>query len=192
LLGLLPGRTHAQIQNRAYHLGVVLLDSVFKENVHGAAAKYMKANNPSKQPGATERLRETTKNMWSNRPDIVEKLFRGHQQLQKSKPTKLEQKLFQILAELGIEYTPYAIIKPKFIVDAQVDKIIVQADGEWWHGHPRFSPFNDRQIAQQKRDAAQDAYLRSCGFTIVRIWEREMCMEVVRERLLHAGLSLCT
>jgi very-short-patch-repair endonuclease len=188
---LLPGRTHAQIQNRAYRLGIVLLADVFRKNVHGAAAEHMRMNNPSKLPGASERLRETTKKMWSNRPDIVEKLFKGQQQLQKTKPTKLEQKLFQILEKLSIEYTPYAVIKPKFIVDAQVDKIIIQADGEWWHGHPRFSPLNDRQIAQQKRDTAQDAYLKSCGFTVIRIWEREMRLDLVRERLLHAGLSLC-
>lgn len=191
LLGTLVGRTHTQIQNRAYHLGVVLLDSVFKENVHGAAAEYMRANNPSRQPGATERLSRATKNMWSSRPDIVEKLFKGHQQLQKSKPTKLEQKLFRILDDLGVEYVPYAIIKPKFIVDAQVGKIIIQADGEWWHGHPRFAPLNDRQIAQQRRDAAQDAYLKSCGFAVVRIWEREMRLDVVRDCLMHAGLPLC-
>ena len=116
----------------------------------------------------------------------------GNQRLQREKPTKLEKKLHGILTNFGIPFEPYALIKPKFIVDARVGNIIIQADGDYWHGHPRLEPLTNRQLSQQRRDKAQDAYLTRRGFTVIRIWESDLSVDLLRTTLQAHNLIMTT
>ena len=107
------------------------------------------------------------------------KVRAGHQRLQRDKPSKLEARLRAMLTEFGVVFEPSAMIKDKFVVDIRIGMLIIQADGDYWHGHPRFEPLTERQLAQQRRDRAQDAYLTTCGYTVVRVWESDMSRDKV-------------
>lgn len=187
LMALLPQRTYNNIRDRAYKLGVVLNKKMYRKTVHDKAAQHMRQHNPSRQPGASERLSKAGQEAWK-RPEVAAKMLKGSRDAQKGKPTKLELKLFSILDSLGIAYESYVIVKPKFIVDVRIGNVIIQADGDWWHGHPRFYPLTATQHKQQLRDKAQDAYMAQCGYTVIRIWESDMCLESVISALANADV----
>jgi G:T-mismatch repair DNA endonuclease (very short patch repair protein) len=126
---------------------------------------------------------------WANQhPENLEHLARGRQRIERDKPSGLEQRLRDILTGLNVDFEPSALIKPRFVVDARIGNLIIQADGDYWHGHPRFEPLTERQLQQQKRDRAQDAYLTKCGYTVVRIWEKELTEARVVEVLRQNGV----
>jgi very-short-patch-repair endonuclease len=172
----LPGMSRSQIQNQAYRIGVKLTKGVYWDTVHAAAAEYMRQHNPSRLPGARERMSKQ-----SNNPEGIERLLRGHAKMRKDKPSKLEERLGNMLRELGVKYEAQVLIKPKFIVDFLIGGLIIEADGDWWHGHPRFEPLLDRQIRQKSRDAARNAYLTRVGYQVVRIWESDLTIDWLRE-----------
>ena len=58
--------------------------------------------------------------------------------------------------------------------------MIIQWDGEYWHGHP--SKLKDgipdkRQNRRMKYDKSQNMYLTKCGYKILRFWESEVLKE---------------
>lgn len=186
LVPLMPTRTYNQIRDRAYKLGVVLSKKMYRKIVHDKAAEFMRQDNPSQRPGAKERLKKQAKALSQN-PEIALKMLKGSQKRQQGTPSKLEIKLFSILEHLRVKYQSHVIVKPKFIVDVLIGNVIIQADGDWWHGHPRFYPLMARQHKQQLRDRAQDAYLSKCGYIVIRIWESDMSLDYVQTALTIAG-----
>lgn len=182
------GLEYKQVLNRAGILGLVLDKDVFRELVHDSASEYMTENNPMFNPETVKKVQQ----YYVDNPDAKHKrdvrIMKGKQRIQRNKPTKLEIKLFDILTEFSVHYEPFFIVKDKLIVDCRIEHLIIQADGEYWHGHPRFEPLTDRQIAQRKRDSAQDKYLAKCGYIVERIWERDMTTENVRDILHKHGL----
>lgn len=186
----LPGKSVGAVHQKANKLGIAMTPTAYRRLVHDAAAKHMIMNNPSHQPGAIERLRKTS----ACHPEVLAKLMAGHARIRRENPSGLEKKLAEILDSLGISYQSQYLIKPKFIVDFLLGKLIIQADGDYWHGHPRFEPLTARQLAQQKRDKAQDAYLKSCGYTVVRIWESDLTIELLQSIICnnnHINDTLC-
>jgi len=128
-------------------------------------------------------VRQKVSRWLKEHPEHIKPLIAAHQQLERTKPSGLEKKLRNILNELGVAFEPSFLVKPKFIVDIKIGNLIIQADGDYWHGHPRFEPLTERQKAQRRRDKAQDAYLRKLGFIVTRIWERDMGAKLVRSIL---------
>lgn len=181
-------KTYNQVRDRAGKLGVKLSEETFYRLVHVKAKEFMTINNPMKKPEVQQKV----KNWIASHPEIAEKTFSalqtGHQKLEKSKPSKLEFKLREVLTKHGIKFEPSALIGNKIVVDIKIGNIIIQADGDWWHGHPRFEPLNERQISQQKRDRSQEAYLKKCGFTIVRFWEHDFSEEKILSILREHNL----
>lgn len=116
-------------------------------------------------------------------------------------PTKLELLGYSLLDKLGIDYIKQFEVKDKFLVDAFIPeyKIVIQFDGDYWHGNPRKYPvLTERQKKQVKRDRAQDAYLISCGYRVIRIWESDLktdsdilrrCIDEVLQEMRHTGAS---
>jgi very-short-patch-repair endonuclease len=52
---------------------------------------------------------------------------------------------------------------------------VVQFDGDYWHGNPAKYPNpTSRQKKCMALDRSQDAYLRACGYEVVRVWESEL------------------
>lgn len=182
------GITHQSVLDKVSVLGLTLCDDTYRIIVHGAASDHLTRHNPSHSPESKAKMRRHYEQHPEKHERVMQLLFEGHARIQRSKPTKLELKLFAILDELSIEYEPFCMIKPKFIVDCKIGSLIIQADGDYWHGHPRFTTLTDRQQQQQKRDKAQDKYLQSCGYTIYRIWESDMSKDTVIEILIKHDL----
>lgn len=166
------------VKNKARRLGLNLTKDATKRIVHDAAAKHMRLHNPAKTPEGRERSRKQGKD-----PRMLAKLLEAQAKICKEKPTKLEFRLCQILDSFGIEYEHQCVVKPKFIVDVKIGGLIIEADGDWWHGHPRFEPLRERQIKQKIRDSARDKYLTACGYKVERIWESDLTAELVKSIL---------
>jgi len=98
-------------------------------------------------------------------------------------PNNLECAAYAILDDIGIPYDRQSLIADKFCVDAFVPSLglVIQFDGDYWHGHPdKFPNPDERQIKRMRLDTSQDAYMRTCGYQIIRIWESD-----IRQRPEH-------
>lgn len=101
--------------------------------------------------------------------------------------TKPELECKEIIEKLSINFEYQYPILPKFIVDFLCyTNIIIQIDGEYWHGHPRFEPLTPKQTLQKKRDVHQDKYLTARGYQVFRIWENDITEEKIKSVLSMA------
>lgn len=174
------GLSVAHIRDIAYKKGV-LRDGQSLEKQYGIVSEYMTDSNPMFRPEVVAKVSD----YWKAHPEERKVLgAKGRQSQSRKNPSKLELRCAEYLAQLGIDYEHQAIIKDKFVVDFRMGNIILQCDGDYWHGHKRFEPLTERQLKQQKRDAAQDKYLQACGYTVIRIWESDLTMDVLRALLL--------
>ncbi|WP_376777653.1 DUF559 domain-containing protein [Deinococcus rubellus] len=111
---------------------------------------------------------------------------RGHQ-------TEIERIGYALLDEMGVEYLPQHVIGDKFCVDAfaPAQGVVIQFDGDYWHAHPEKFPEPDaRQRKRQRLDASQDAYMRVCGYRVVRLWETNLRRNLSEVRqVLGAALA---
>lgn len=98
-------------------------------------------------------------------------------QQQTMKMSKLEEVGYRLLDESGVPYLRQHLIGGKFCVDAFIPELstVVQFDGDYWHGNPTKFPCPDsHQLRRMKLDISQDAYMRACGFRVIRLWESEV------------------
>lgn len=110
-------------------------------------------------------------------PDRHTMLIEMNAAQQRGHRTKTETIGYGILDAIGVAYQPQHVIGGKFCVDAFLSKqgLIVQFDGDYWHGHPEKFPNPDsRQRKRMRLDASQDAYMRACGYTVLRFWECDL------------------
>lgn len=180
------GKTKTQVLDKASKLGLVLTKEASYAIVHSKASEYMRLHNPSRAPGASKRISEQSK----RNKQALTKLFAGMARLQKDKPSKPELKMREILEELGVDHRHSVEIKNKFVVDIMIGKNIIEVDGEWWHGHPRFEPLRPTQVSQRKKDAARNAYLETCGYKVTRVWERDITKENVEKLMRVLGVEM--
>lgn len=90
-------------------------------------------------------------------------------------PTSIEKKVYDELKERGFLFENQKVINGKFIVDAYIPKLnlIVEVDGKYWHSLERVV----------KKDKAENAYLKKCGFNLLRLDENEVNDGKFKERL---------
>lgn len=129
-----------------------------------------------------------------NDPDRKAMLLDMNVRQQSLKPNKLEKLGYSILDNLGISYYRQYVIANKFCVDAFIPSknTIIQFDGDYWHGHPvKFPNPDKRQLKRMALDKSQDAYMKKCGYTIIRVWEAELkhSPETVQRQLARALLT---
>jgi very-short-patch-repair endonuclease len=96
---------------------------------------------------------------------------------------------YALLDSLGLLYLPQHTIGGKFIVDAFLPThgLVIQFDGDYWHGHPvRFPVPDARQRRRISLDRSQDAYMYACGYHVLRFWEIDLKknLDAVRAALL--------
>jgi len=116
-------------------------------------------------------------------------------QLHKKGFNRLELLGRELLNTLGLKFKEQVLLFNKFVVDVLLDdyKIIIQWDGDYWHGHERFYPLSERQILQAKKDKSQDNYFSKCGYTVIRFWEfdlknkREFVNDIIRETVQQSS-----
>ena len=92
-----------------------------------------------------------------------------------------------------MEFTEQALVFGKFAVDVVIDRlpVVVQWDGDYWHGFRAANdnrPVEPRVAKRMALDKSQDAYMRRAGVTVVRAWEHEVYRspELVAERVMRA------
>lgn len=95
------------------------------------------------------------------------------------KPTSVEVRGYSILQALGVVFEAQKLLFGKFCVDAFIPShnLVVQFDGAYWHGHPstlRNGIPDPRQQSRMNYDRSQDAYLRACGCSVLRLWDFEL------------------
>jgi very-short-patch-repair endonuclease len=88
-----------------------------------------------------------------------------------------------ILEQLEIEFEEQVLIADKFLVDVLIPKhnLIIQWDGDYWHGHHTKLKNGNPDSRQKKRmalDNSQDEYMKKCGYTVLRFWEHEVKEEI--------------
>lgn len=181
-------KTPIQIRTKANRLHICLTKKATYQIVHSKAKEFMLTNNPMWKPEIANKVNQWYVKYPEKAVKRLENLLKGSQKLQKDKPNKLELKLQQFLMDFQIKFEAFALIKPKFIVDIRIGSLIIQADGDYWHGHPRFKPLTERQKAQQRRDQAQNKYLQACGYKVVRIWESDLTKDKVFSILKNHNL----
>lgn len=93
-------------------------------------------------------------------------------------PTSIEKIVYQKLKDLGIVYETQKLINGKFLVDAYLPdhNIVIEVDGSYWHSL-------DRVV---KKDKAENAYLKKCGYRVIRISEEE----IKKDKFLEGGVTL--
>jgi len=81
-------------------------------------------------------------------------------------PTSIEKKVYDELRARGLLFEKQKLINGKFLVDAWIPdlNLIIEADGDYWHSLPKAI----------KRDKAKNAYLKKCGFNLLRLTETEI------------------
>ena len=100
------------------------------------------------------------------------------QQNRKS-PSSLEVVGYGILDDLAVNYSKQVLIANKFTVDAKINDsmIVIQFDGDYWHGYMEEGHEYDLDHRQKKRvnlDKSQDAYMKKIGYTVLRYWEHDV------------------
>lgn len=92
-------------------------------------------------------------------------------------PTAPEAALYAILDRLGVQWERQHLFAEKFLVDAAIPSamLVIQADGNYWHGKGmNEDEMHPRVLKRVKYDRSQDAYIRACGWTVLRFWEDEL------------------
>lgn len=84
-----------------------------------------------------------------------------------------------ILQELGIAFEEQVLIDGKFVVDVRLQDrpVVIQWDGDYWHGYRAAGDTRPLDVRQDKRatfDRSQDAYMQSVGLTVLRYWEHQI------------------
>jgi len=101
----------------------------------------------------------------------------GVQKQQSSKePTSIEKKVYNELKAQGVLFERQKLINGKFLVDAYIPSLnlIIEADGDYWHSLPRV----------MKKDKAENAYLKKCGYNLLRLPEHEINDGSFKERMV--------
>ncbi len=97
-------------------------------------------------------------------------------QFTNKQPTSIEFKLYQELKNRGLLFETQKLINGKFIVDAYIPSLnlIIEADGNYWHNLERV----------QKKDKAENAYLKKCGYKLLRLPEHEIIDGSFKDRMV--------
>lgn len=87
-------------------------------------------------------------------------------QLNKKGLNKLELAGQKILNDIGVSFNEQVLMFNKFLVDVLIPSrnLIIQWDGVYWHNNPR----------RKKLDKSQDAYLKQCGYHVLRITDLDI------------------
>lgn len=90
---------------------------------------------------------------------------------------KLEIEGSKILNDLGIKHETQSLICNKFCVDVLIPdkKIVIQWDGDYWHGYNEIK--SERQKKRVQLDRSQDEYMKKAGYKVIRFWEHELKKE---------------
>lgn len=122
-------------------------------------------------------------------------LLRMNTAQQSGRTTRAERAGYALLDSLGVGYRRQVVFGGKFTPDAVVPaaRLVLQFDGDYWHDRAGTST-EPRILRRVALDRSQDAYIRSCGWEVLRLWESDLrndpvgCAERISQ-LLHRPLA---
>lgn len=182
------GLTVSAVRGIAGKRGIKLDNDALQNIIYKVSKERMTKNNPMKNEETRKKVRDTRKRLMAEDPEYMRRFLEGRKKSLIRSGTKPELKTKAILDQFHVCYEFQAIIKPGFIVDFLIGNVVLEVDGEYWHGHPRYEPLTPKQIWKRKNDAARDKYLNKCGYSVIRIWDSEICEEKVRKDLADHGV----
>ena len=99
----------------------------------------------------------------------------GAKTLSVKNPTSIEVKVYQELKRRGLLFETQKLINGKFLVDAYIPKLnlVIEADGDYWHSLERV----------KKKDRAENAYLKKCGFNLLRLSGTEIKNDEFKDKI---------
>lgn len=99
--------------------------------------------------------------------------------LGENKPTSIERIVYSFLESSGVVFEKQKIINGKFTVDAFIpsSNTVIECDGVYWHSLPKI----------QNKDKSENAYLRKCGFKVIRLSEQEIRNGEFQGKLIAAA-----
>lgn len=120
----------------------------------------------------------------NNDPEWIRNACIGGNLVQMTKKglNKLELIGRAILKECDVDFMEQVLIADKFLVDVLIPShnIVIQWDGDYWHGHSsklKNGIPDRRQTKRMNLDKSQDAYMKKCGYRVLRFWEHEVLSE---------------
>lgn len=108
-------------------------------------------------------------------PAVRAALLAQNAGLQSGRRTSIEVIGYGLLDTLGVPYEPQALFRGKFTPDAtvKVARLVVQFDGDYWHDRAGTST-EPRILRRVALDRSQDAYVRACGWSVLRLWGSDL------------------
>lgn len=93
--------------------------------------------------------------------------------------SSLEKVGYALLDALGVTYVRQFSVANKFVVDAYIptSNLVIQWDGDYWHGYRAEGDNTPVDVRVKKRmnlDVSQDAYMKTCGYTVARFWGHDV------------------
>lgn len=111
--------------------------------------------------------------------DTIERIREGVRRSQARgvyKKTGIEIRMESLLNELQIPFK-YSVIIGKRQYDFQIlnCNLLIECDGDYWHGNPaRYQKLNEMQIFKHKDAAIKNRIAKENGFEILRFWETDI------------------
>lgn len=94
-----------------------------------------------------------------------------------TKDTSLEKKIESILKDLRVKYFKQIILGSEFNFKADfvIGKIVIEANGDYWHGNPLLYPIpNEMQKLAIEKDKIKKKYFAELGYRVYEIWEYDV------------------
>ena len=93
--------------------------------------------------------------------------------------TKIELILENEMKKRNIKFTKQFNVNNKFVCDFAIpsSKLIIECDGDYWHGNPLIynkNNLNKIQIGKIQRDKFKDKYLKRKGWKVIRFYESDI------------------
>lgn len=104
-------------------------------------------------------------------PETIQKIFSNF------KMNKFEKKFAQFLDDSGIEYKYnfFTGLNKKYSYDFKIEdtNLLIELDGDYWHGGPGCSKHYFLVDEKKKRDIIKTSDANLAGYELIRIWESD-------------------
>lgn len=125
--------------------------------------------------------------------DKLRRASPGRLKLFERRETSIEKWVRDVLIKLCVPFVPQAPVG-NFVVDFLVPsrQLIIQTDGDYWHGNPAVYTkdfLTPRQRKRRELDRLCDRQAGALGFQILRLWEADIksnpqhCEQIITEKI---------
>ena len=99
----------------------------------------------------------------------------------RKKETKIEKVINEVLQDLNVDYERYAkpVKEYKYEADFLIGNIILEINGDYYHGNPNFfNTLDTIQTINVKKDAIKKEIFESHGYKVYYLWEYDICNNI--------------